>query len=171
MFVTYPDVLQPGRGGLREVLPWHVLSNFARNSLEYVSEFEIGSLIFRGFRAIGEWGPGGITCDFGVGCGCGLGGSVGAEEGGVGGMSGVGCGCGWGVAGGSVWGVAVSVAVGVVGGESGARRKGVWCGRRERVVAAGGGVGCRWDRSPKFSQVGRSSRVYRRQDKDFPCIT
>ena len=133
MFVTYPDVLQPGRGGLREVLPWHVLSNFARNSLEYVSEFEIGSLIFRGFRAIGEWGPGGITCDFGVGCGC-----------------------GWGVAGGSVWGVAVSVAVGVVGGESGARRKGVWCGRRERVVAAGGGVGCRWDRSPMSSQVGRS---------------
>ena len=55
------------RGGLREVPPWHVLSNFARNSPEGVSGFEIRSLIFRGFRAVDEWGPGGITCDFGVG--------------------------------------------------------------------------------------------------------
>ena len=47
--------------------PWHVLSNFARNSPEGVSGFEIRSLIFRGFRAVDEWGPGGITCDFGVG--------------------------------------------------------------------------------------------------------
>ena len=54
------------RGGLREVPPWHVLSNFARNSPEGVSGFEIRSLIFRGFRAVGEWGPGGITCDFGA---------------------------------------------------------------------------------------------------------
>ena len=44
-------------------------SNFARNSPEGVSGFEIRSLIFRGFRAVGEWGPGGITCDFGVGRG------------------------------------------------------------------------------------------------------
>lgn len=44
-------------------------SNFARNSPEGVSGFEIRSLIFRGFRATGEWGPGGITCDFGVGRG------------------------------------------------------------------------------------------------------
>ena len=42
-------------------------SSFARNSLESVSGFEIGSLIFRGFRAVDEWGPGGITCDFGEG--------------------------------------------------------------------------------------------------------
>ena len=61
------------RGGLREVPPWHVLSNFARNSPEGVSGFEIRSLIFRGFRAVGEWGHGGITCDFGVGRECGWG--------------------------------------------------------------------------------------------------
>ena len=106
MFVTYPDVLQPGRGGLREVLPWHVLSNFARNSLEYVSEFEIGSLIFRGFRAIGEWGPGGITCDFGVGCGCGVGRECGWGER-LGCGCECGCGCGWGRIGGTEEGCVV----------------------------------------------------------------
>ena len=39
------------RGGLRAGLPRNLvkLSNFARNSLEDVSEFEIGSLIFRCF--------------------------------------------------------------------------------------------------------------------------
>jgi len=87
------------RGGLQEVLPWHVLSNFARNSPESVSGFEIRSLIFRGFRATGEWGPGGITCDFGVG-----------RE----------CGCGWGCVGG--------VAMGVAGVSWGADLVRMWCG-------------------------------------------
>ena len=82
------------------MLPWHVLSNFARNSPEGVSGFEIRSLIFRGFRAIAEWGPGGITCDFGVGCG--WGGIVGVGEGRIGG-----------------------VVMGVAGGSPGVR---MWCG-------------------------------------------
>ena len=81
------------------MLPWHVLSNFARNSLEYVSEFEIGSLLFRGFRAIGEWGPGGITCDFGVGRECGRG-----------------------------WGYIGGVAVDVAGVSWGADLVWMWCG-------------------------------------------
>ena len=45
-------------------------SSFARNSPEDVSGFEIRSLIFRGFCAVDEWGPGGITCDFGEGVMC-----------------------------------------------------------------------------------------------------
>lgn len=81
------------------MLPWHVLSNFARNSPEGVSGFEIRSLIFRGFRATGEWGPGGITCDFGVGRG--------RIRQGVWGVDAVWLGerlgCGWGTPGVQIW--------------------------------------------------------------------
>ena len=82
-------------------------SNFARNSPEGVSGFEIRSLIFRGFRAASERGPGGITCDFGVGCGWGEGGvwvrrgarlgkCLGHGWGRIGGASGVWLGVSWG---------------------------------------------------------------------------
>ena len=79
-----PRAPQPHRrpcGGLRACLSFaccrpgsaaHARSSFARNSREDVSGFEIGSLIFCGFRAVDERGPGGITCDFDKGtAGCG----------------------------------------------------------------------------------------------------
>ena len=45
--------------------------SFACNSPENVSSFEVGSLIFRGFRAVDEGGPGGIACDIEGRCGVG----------------------------------------------------------------------------------------------------
>ena len=51
------------------MLPWHVLSNFARNSPEGVSGFEIRSLIFRGFELSMNEAPEELRATLGSGWG------------------------------------------------------------------------------------------------------
>ena len=134
MFVTYPDVLQPGRGGLRAGWPLALLAasgaaiSHAIPSEQLACSYHFVSLSHSCL---------GIACDFGVGreCGCGGKGCRGVAGGGEGvwvrrkGASGVCLGCRWG---------------GSVGAEGGVRlgRIEAWLGVAwERL---GCGCGCSW---------------------------
>lgn len=146
MFVTYPDVLQPGRDDLRAGWPLALLAasdtavSHAIPSEQLACSYHFVSLSHSCL---------GIACDFGVGreCGCGgrgrrgyvwgaggegvwvgregasgvcLGCGLGCVEGVSVGALGECLGCGWGAPG-SGWGAAVAVAVGVSGVQ-------IWCG-------------------------------------------
>ena len=98
MFVTYPDVLQPGRGGLRAGWPLALLAasgaavSHAIPSEQLACSYHFVSLSHSCL---------GIACDFGVGRECGCGGrGVEAWLGVAWERLGCGCGCSCG----SVWG-------------------------------------------------------------------
>ena len=89
MFVTYPDVLQPGHGGLRAGWPLALLAaSGAAVSHAIPSEQLACSCHFVSLSHSCL----GIACGFGVGRDCGFGG--GAHRG---------CGCGWGSPGVQIW--------------------------------------------------------------------
>ena len=117
MFVTYPDVLQPGRGGLRAGWPLALLAasgaaiSHAIPSEQLACSYHFVSLSHSCL---------GIACGFGEGgahrgCGWGWGGVWVQREGCIGGVSR----CGWGSPG-SGWGAAVAVGGGRLGAAEGA---------------------------------------------------
>ena len=106
MFVTYPDVLQPGHGGLRAGWPLALLAaSGAAVSHAIPSEKLTCSCHFVSLSHSCL----GIACDFGVGCG--WGGIVGSGEGRIGGVAVGVAGVSWGAdlvrmsAPGSFWGL------------------------------------------------------------------
>jgi len=116
MFVTYPDVLQPGRGGLRAGWPLALLAasgaaiSHAIPSEQLACSYHFVSLSHSCL---------GIACGFGEGgahrgCGWGEEGVWVRREGCIGGVSR----CGWGSPG-SGWGAAVAVAGGRLGAAGG----------------------------------------------------
>ena len=112
MFVTYPDVLQPGHGGLRAGWPLALLAaSGAAVSHAIPSEQLACSCHFVSLSHSCL----GIACDFGVGCG--WGGIVGSGEGRIGGVA-------MGVAGEGLR-VHRGVAMGVAGVSPGVQ---IWCG-------------------------------------------
>lgn len=116
MFVTYPDVLQPGRGGLRAGWPLALIAaSGAAVSHAIPPEYVAGLYYFVSLSHSCL----GIACGFGVGrdCGCGGGAHRGCGYG-------RGCGCGWG----RVEGVAGGASGVWLGDAWGADLVWMWCG-------------------------------------------
>ena len=82
MFVTYPDVLQPGRGGLRAGWPLALLAASGAAVSHAIPSEQLACLCH--FVSLSHTCLG-IACDFGVGCG--WGGVVGSGERRIGGVA------------------------------------------------------------------------------------